>query len=224
MAGLRRGCLQQRERQERAAELRPERLRRLRRGGPVGRRRAERGARRVPVRIRLGQPGRPPCFPARLHWVDGGVDDADRADRTRNPGPRARRCDGPVGVRHFECEHERAHLREQRQLALGLQPRCADSQHRKSAGHRRPRRRAGHRNDRPGPWTESEHLPGRSGVEVIPGQPISYSHSVPCEPAAPYEDEVTQISTHIACAHDGDRLPGAQSSSKPTTGPTAALA
>ena len=34
--------------------------------------------------------------------------------------------------------------------------------------------------------------------EVIPGQPISYSHSVPCEPAAPYEDEVTQISTHIA--------------------------
>ena len=34
--------------------------------------------------------------------------------------------------------------------------------------------------------------------EVIPGQPISYSHSVPCEPPAPYEDEVTQISTHIA--------------------------
>ena len=34
--------------------------------------------------------------------------------------------------------------------------------------------------------------------EAFPGQPISYSHSTPCEPAAPYEDEVTQISTHIS--------------------------
>jgi len=33
--------------------------------------------------------------------------------------------------------------------------------------------------------------------EEFPEQPISYPQSAPCEPAAPYEDEITQISTHI---------------------------